>query len=187
MIFDFLPGDLVKCLFDSVNSSFISQFPFSFLIELLAHFLPWDVLTCIPLAVSVLNLSPQYLHLKLCDSWVSSSKSLQVIYYEIDDVKFFQLFLQLNQNLTTPFVCKLMTDFPLFDFFNSSISLKVQGISYWNVFYELTRTDKNMQVRICLKVILTFWDYGIWVSSTSFLKKFHILASTASDRNCIRY
>ena len=63
----------------------------------------------------------------------------------------------------------------------------LEGISYWNVFYELTLTDKNMQARICFKVILTFWDYGIWLSSTSFLKKFHILASTASDRNCIRY
>ena len=73
LIFDFLPGELVECLFDFVNSSSISQFPFSFLIEVLAYFFPWDVLTCIPLAVSVLNLSPQYLHLKLCDSWVPSS------------------------------------------------------------------------------------------------------------------
>ena len=102
LIFDFLPGELVKCLFDFVNSSSISQFPFSFLIGVLAYFLPWEVLTCIPLAVSVLNLSPQYLHLKLCDSWVPSSKSIQVIFYEID-VLFIPLFLQLNQNVTTWF------------------------------------------------------------------------------------
>ena len=63
----------------------------------------------------------------------------------------------------------------------------LQGISYWNVFYKLTLTDKNMQARICLKVILSSWDYGFLVSSTSFCKKLHILASTASDRNCIRY
>ena len=44
----------------------------------------------------------------------------------------------------------------------------VQGISYWNVFYELTLTDKNMQAIFCLKVILTSWDYGIWVLATSF-------------------
>ena len=106
LIFDFLPNELVKCLFDSVNSSFISQFPFSFLIEVLAYFLPWDVLTCIPLAVSVLNLSPQYLHLKLCDSWVPSSISLQFIFYEID-VLLLELFLQLNQNVTTN--CHLIT------------------------------------------------------------------------------
>ena len=66
-------------------------------------------------------------------------------------------------------------------------SILLQGISYWNVFYELTRTDKNMQARICLKVILRSWDYGFLVFSTSFSKKLHIRASTASDRNCIRY
>ena len=44
----------------------------------------------------------------------------------------------------------------------------LQGISYWNVFYELTLTDKNMQAIFCLKVILTSWDYGIWVLATSF-------------------
>ena len=63
----------------------------------------------------------------------------------------------------------------------------LQGISFWNVFYELTLTDKNMQARICLKVILRSWDYGFLVFSTSFSKKLHIRASTASDRNCIRY
>jgi hypothetical protein len=46
--------------------------------------------------------------------------------------------------------------------------LNLQGISYWNVFYELTLTDKNMQAIFCLKVILTSWDYGFWVLATSF-------------------
>ena len=46
----------------------------------------------------------------------------------------------------------------------------LQGISYWNVFYDLTLTDKNMQARICLKVVLKSWDLDIWVSSTSFQK-----------------
>ena len=31
-------------------------------------------------------------------------------------------------------------------------------------------TDRNMQVRFCLKVSVYSWDYGIWVSSTSFQK-----------------
>ena len=29
-----------------------------------------------------------------------------------------------------------------------------------------------MQAKICLKVVLTSWDYGIWVSSTNFLKSY---------------
>ena len=47
-------------------------------------------------------------------------------------------------------------------------STKLQGVSQWNVSFKLTLTDGNMQTRIYLKVVLTFWDYRIWVSSTSF-------------------
>ena len=49
-------------------------------------------------------------------------------------------------------------------------SLMIQGISYWNLFYELTLTDRNMQARICLKVVLISRGVDIWVSSTSFQK-----------------
>jgi hypothetical protein len=35
----------------------------------------------------------------------------------------------------------------------------LQGISYWNVFYELTLTDRNMQARFYLKVVLKFWGF----------------------------
>ena len=48
--------------------------------------------------------------------------------------------------------------------------VNIQGISYWNVFYELTLTDRNMQARFYLKVVLKFWGSDIWVSSTSFQK-----------------
>ena len=46
----------------------------------------------------------------------------------------------------------------------------LQGISLWNVSIKLTVTDRNMQVRFCLKVPVYSWGYGIWVSSTSFQK-----------------
>ena len=46
----------------------------------------------------------------------------------------------------------------------------IQGVSHWNVSYKLTLTDRNMQVRFCLKVSVYSWDWGIWVSSTSFQK-----------------
>ena len=46
----------------------------------------------------------------------------------------------------------------------------IQGISLWNVSFKLTLTDRNMQVRFCLKVSVYSWGYGIWVSSTSFQK-----------------
>ena len=50
---------------------------------------------------------------------------------------------------------------------NNSI---LQGISYWNIFYELTLTYRNMQARFYLKVVLKSWGSDIWVSSTSFQK-----------------
>ena len=46
----------------------------------------------------------------------------------------------------------------------------LQGVSQWNVFSKLSLTDRNMQTRICLKVDLKSWDWGVWVSSTSILK-----------------
>ena len=46
----------------------------------------------------------------------------------------------------------------------------LQGISYWNLFYELTLTDRNMQARFYLKVLLKSWGLDIWVSSTNFQK-----------------
>jgi hypothetical protein len=48
----------------------------------------------------------------------------------------------------------------------------LQGVSYWNVLFELTLTDRNMQARICLKVVLITWVWGICVSSTSFQKNY---------------
>ena len=33
-------------------------------------------------------------------------------------------------------------------------------------------TDRNMQARICLNVVLKFWDWDNWVSLTSFLKHY---------------
>ena len=44
------------------------------------------------------------------------------------------------------------------------------GVSHWNVSFKLTLTDRNMQVRFCLKVTEYSWDLEIWVSLTSFQK-----------------
>ena len=50
------------------------------------------------------------------------------------------------------------------------ITWMIQGISYWNIFYELTMTDRNTWARFYLKVVLKFQGLDIWVSSTSFQK-----------------
>ena len=34
----------------------------------------------------------------------------------------------------------------------------IQGISHWTGLYELALTDRNMQVKSCLKVVLESWD-----------------------------
>ena len=47
---------------------------------------------------------------------------------------------------------------------------KIQGISNWNILYELPLTDRNMQARFYLNVVLKSWGSDIWVSSTSFQK-----------------
>ena len=56
---------------------------------------------------------------------------------------------------------------------NSTIRITiVQGISYWNISYELTLIDRNMQARISLKMVLKLWGLDILVSFslTSFWK-----------------
>ena len=70
-----------------------------------------------------------------------------------------------NQKFPESYLCKLR------NIFDRELALLVlQGISLWNVSFKLTLTDRNMQVRFCLKVSVYSWDYGIWVSSTSFQK-----------------
>ena len=49
-------------------------------------------------------------------------------------------------------------------------STYLQGVSHWNVSFELTLTDRNIQARFCFRVSVYFWGHGIWVSSTSFQK-----------------
>ena len=82
-----------------------------------------------------------------------------------------------NNTFPESYLCKLR------NIFDRELALLVlQGISPWNVSFKLTLTDRNMQVRFCLKVSVYSWDYGIWVSSTSFQKSTHRLASKASNR-----
>ena len=38
----------------------------------------------------------------------------------------------------------------------------VQDISYWNVKSDFGLTERNMQVRLDLKVVLEFWDRDIF-------------------------
>jgi hypothetical protein len=42
--------------------------------------------------------------------------------------------------------------------YNSVLGTFLQGVSHWNVSFELSLTDKNMQVRFCLNVVLECWD-----------------------------
>ena len=44
----------------------------------------------------------------------------------------------------------------------------IQGVSHWNVSFKLTLTDRNMQVKFCLKVSVDSWGLEILVSSTSY-------------------
>ena len=46
----------------------------------------------------------------------------------------------------------------------------LQGISYWNVKSNLGLTDRNMLVRLCLKVSVWSWVLDIWLSSSNFQK-----------------
>ena len=47
-----------------------------------------------------------------------------------------------------------------------SIIGMVQGISFWNGFYELALTDKHIQVRFGLKMIKVCWDWEFWGTTT---------------------
>ena len=53
---------------------------------------------------------------------------------------------------------------------NSFDNLYIQGVSHWNVSFKMPLTDRNMQVRFCLKLCVYSWGLEIWVSSTSFQK-----------------
>ena len=46
----------------------------------------------------------------------------------------------------------------------------LQGISHWTGLYELALTDRNMQVKSCLKVVLEFWDDKFLICVLGFLK-----------------
>ena len=48
--------------------------------------------------------------------------------------------------------------------------MTLQGISYWNVKSNLGLTDRNMLVRLCLKVSVWSWVLDIWLSSSNFQK-----------------
>ena len=50
----------------------------------------------------------------------------------------------------------------------SSVLFLLQVVPHWNVLYKLALTDKNMQVRFCLKVALEFWDCIFLGNAASF-------------------
>ena len=56
-----------------------------------------------------------------------------------------------------------LTIFPLFLY-----SLTVQGVLEWTDKSKGSLTDKNMQVRFCVKVSLKSWDWGIFEITTNF-------------------
>ena len=61
----------------------------------------------------------------------------------------------------------LIAPWPPSPLFASPVTPLLQGISLWNVSFKLTLTDRNMQVRFCLKVVFECWDWiflGITIS-----------------------
>ena len=46
----------------------------------------------------------------------------------------------------------------------------LQGISHWTGLYKLALTDRNMQVKSCLKVVLESWDDKFLISILGFQK-----------------
>ena len=46
----------------------------------------------------------------------------------------------------------------------------VQGVSHWNVFFNLALRERNIQVRLYLKVVLKCWDVDILIIRTNFQK-----------------
>ena len=50
------------------------------------------------------------------------------------------------------------------------IVFQVQGVSHWSVFFNLALRERNIQVRLYLKVVLKFWDVDILIFRTNFWK-----------------
>ena len=46
----------------------------------------------------------------------------------------------------------------------------LQGVSHWSVFFNLALRERNIQVRLYLKVVLKFWDVDILIIRTNFQK-----------------
>ena len=63
-------------------------------------------------------------------------------------------------------------------------SEEIQGFSHRRLFFELTLKDASQNLFEGGSNILRLWNLSF---INQFLKKLHILASTASDRNCTRY
>ena len=55
--------------------------------------------------------------------------------------------------------------------YGKSLSIIIlQGISHWTGLYELALTDRNMQVKSCLKVVLECWDNKFLIYILGFQK-----------------
>ena len=50
------------------------------------------------------------------------------------------------------------------------LKFDLQGVSFWNGLYELALTDKNMQVKLGLKMVLECWDREFLGTTTIFQK-----------------
>ena len=49
-----------------------------------------------------------------------------------------------------------------------NLEVIIQGVSHWNVSFEMSLTDRSMQVKLCLKVVLECWDWIFLGLTTSF-------------------
>jgi len=72
--------------------------------------------------------------------------------------------------------------FEIFFFMFIQMLWGVQGVRGQSGFFNWALTERNIHVRLYLKVVLKSWDMEILIFRTNFQKKYHRLASTASNR-----
>ena len=56
------------------------------------------------------------------------------------------------------------------EFFAYFFAICIQGVRGQSGFFDLALRERNIQVRLCLKVVLKFWDVDILIIRTIFKK-----------------
>ena len=92
------------------------------------------------------------------------------VYIQLDNVFVLQIGMEIPVNSIVPLVMWTMFVIPALSiqmfafvqaikwFVTISKVCIIQGVSFWNGLYKLALTDKNMQVKLGLKMVLECWD-----------------------------